>query len=130
MNCSQTCSNSRGFSRVLNPPEEVDLAKLAREAVELLDARIRSKNGSVNIWPDLPTVFGDRIRLREVLENLIDNAIKYTVERYSPIIEVGATSKKGDQIIFVKDNGMGIEAQLFALRFRMEENKVRVTLQY
>ena len=53
MNYTQTGSNSRGFWRVLNPPEEVDLAKLAREAVELLDARIRSKNGSVNIWTEL-----------------------------------------------------------------------------
>ncbi|HZM23491.1 MAG TPA: hypothetical protein VFC02_17195 [Anaerolineales bacterium] len=103
MNCSQTCSNSRGFWRVLNPPEEVDLAKLAREAVELLDARIRSKNGSVNIWPDLPTVFGDRIRLREVLENLIDNAVKYTDEGHNPIIEIGTEFKDSDQIIFVKD---------------------------
>ena len=91
------------IGRVLNPPEEVDLAKLAREAVELLDARIRSKNGSVNIWPDLPTVFGDRIRLREVLENLIDNAVKYTDEGHNPIIEIGTEFKDSDQIIFVKD---------------------------
>ncbi|HET9905582.1 MAG TPA: ATP-binding protein [Anaerolineales bacterium] len=98
------------IGRVLNPPEEVDLGRLTREAVELLDARIRSKNVTVNISPELPIVFGDRIRLREVIENLIDNAVKYTDDHHEPVIEIGASKQKDNHMIFVRDNGIGIEA--------------------
>ncbi len=99
------------IGRTINPPETVDLVKLTQESVETLDARIRSRNARVTISPDLPTVFGDRIRLREVLENLIDNAAKYTSDQSNPIIEIGARDQGEGQIFFVRDNGIGIEPQ-------------------
>ena len=112
--------------RIINPPEEVDFVQLSREAVELLDARIHSKNATVNISPDLPTVFGDRIRLREVMENLIDNAAKYTDNQRNPIIDIGTIQKDADQVIFVRDNGLGIEPQhltkVFALFEKLDSN--------
>jgi signal transduction histidine kinase len=107
--------------RIINQPEEIDFVRLTQEAVELLDARIRSKNVTVNISPELPIIFGDRIRLREVMENLIDNAAKYTDKQSNPIIEIGASQKTGDQIIFVRDNGMGIEPQHLAKIFGLFE---------
>lgn len=97
--------------RITNPPEDVDLVKLTQAVLESLDARIRSKNISVHISPALPIVYGDRIRLREVLENLIDNATKYASNQSNPIIEIGSRSQEGKQVIFVKDNGIGIEPQ-------------------
>jgi len=97
--------------RIINPPEEIDLVALTREAVETLDARIRSTNIHVSIAPDLPIIFGDRFRLREVLENLIDNAAKYTAGQPDPVVEIGARIQNDEQIIFVKDNGIGIEAK-------------------
>jgi len=99
------------IGRVVNPPEKVDLVKLTEASVETLNARIRSKNVTIKISPGLPVVFGDRIRLGEVLENLIDNAAKYTGDQPNPIIEIGTLERQGDQVIFVKDNGMGIEPQ-------------------
>jgi signal transduction histidine kinase len=99
------------IGRVVNPPEEVDLVKLAEDSVETLDARIRSKNVTVKISPDLPIVSGDRVRLGEVLENLIDNAAKYTGDQHNPIIEIGTMEREGNPVLFVKDNGMGIELQ-------------------
>jgi signal transduction histidine kinase len=94
------------IGRIINPPEEVDLIQLAREAIESVDARICSRNIIVKISPDLPTVHGDRLRLREVLENLIDNAAKYMGDQECPLIEIGI---RPGNVIFVKDNGMGIE---------------------
>ena len=112
--------------RVINTPEEVDFVKLTREAVELLDARIRSNNVTVTISPELPTIFGDRVRLREVMENLIDNAAKYTDNSHDPTIEIGASQKNGDHVIFVRDNGMGIESQhltkIFGLFEKLDQN--------
>jgi len=99
------------IGRIINPPEEVDLVKLTQAAIETLDARLRSTNVNMIISPDLPIIFGDRIRLREVLENLIDNAAKYTARQPDPIVEIGARIQNGEQIIFVKDNGIGIESK-------------------
>jgi len=109
------------IGRVIHPPEEIDLFKLTQEALETLDARIRSKNVAVKISPDLPIVYGDRIRLREVLENLIDNAAKYTGNQQNPIIEIGAREQDGQQIIFVKDNGLGIDSRYHTRIFNLFE---------
>jgi len=99
------------IGRVVNPFGEVDLIKLTADSLENLDARIRSKSVTVKISPDLPVVFGDRLRLGEVLENLIDNAAKYSGDQPKPIIEIGTREMQGGLVIFVKDNGIGIEPQ-------------------
>jgi len=99
------------IGRIINPPEEVDLAEVIREAIETLDARLRSKKVIVNSPLNLPTVYSDRIRLREVFENLIDNAAKYTGDQPNPMIEIGAKKDGNGTVIFVKDNGIGIEQQ-------------------
>ena len=109
------------IGRIINPPEEVDLVQLTREALETLDAQIRSRSARVNVSPNLPIVHGDRTRLREVLENLIDNAIKYTGDRSDPVIEIGAQNREGEQVVFVKDNGMGIDPKYHAKIFGLFE---------
>ncbi len=93
--------------RIVNPPEEVDLVKLAQEALEMLDGRIQSRNITVHISPDLPIINGDHTRLREVLENLIDNAAKYMGDQPNPLIEIGKRESGTEIIIYVKDNGIG-----------------------
>ena len=99
------------IGRIMNPPEAVDLGEVVREAVETLDARLRSRNVTVNSPLDLPTVLGDRIRLREVFENLIDNAVKYAGDQSNPCIEIGTRIDDRGSVIYVKDNGIGIEPQ-------------------
>ena len=107
--------------RIINPLEEFDLVKLTQEALESLDARIRSRNVTVKISPDLPWVFGDRIRLREVLENLIDNAAKYAGEQTAPLIEIGVRDQNGSPVIFVRDNGIGIDPKYHTRIFSLFE---------
>jgi signal transduction histidine kinase len=100
------------IGRVINPPEEVSLSKLAQEALETVNEQlqIHSRDITVNITPDLPVVTGDRARLREVFENLLANAANYMGEQKSPHIEIGY--KNGEELIFfVKDNGIGIESE-------------------
>jgi len=97
------------IGRIINPPEEINLARLVQDAMDSVEARLRSKQVTVNITSDLPTIYGDRIRLREVFENLIDNAVKYMGDQSNPVIDIGITNEEGRRIIFVKDNGMGIE---------------------
>jgi signal transduction histidine kinase len=107
--------------RIINPPEEIDLVNLAYVTLETIDGRIRAKNITTHISPDLPAIYGDRVRIGEVLENLIDNAAKYMGEQPDPHIEIGVRSDNGEQIIYVKDNGMGIEPQYLQRIFGLFE---------
>jgi len=59
-------------------------------------------------------VYGDRQRLVEVLQNLLDNAVKFMGDQSDPRIEIGARSARGEDaehgepVFYVKDNGIGI----------------------
>jgi signal transduction histidine kinase len=92
---------------------------LIQDALDNLDAHIRSKNATLQVSPHLPSLYGDRTRLREVFENLIENAIKYSGSQPNPLIEIGTRQEKNESIIFIKDNGIGIEeryqTRIFAL---------------
>ena len=100
------------IGHVTNHPEDIALSELAQEALKEADRQlhIHSRSISVNIAPDLPVVFGDRTRLREVFENLITNAVNYMGEQKSPRIEIGMRNGK-ELIFFVQDNGIGIEPE-------------------
>jgi signal transduction histidine kinase len=55
-------------------------------------------------------VYGDRTRLTEVIQNLVDNAIKFMGNQPKPQVTIGAvTNKANETIFFVRDNGIGIE---------------------
>ena len=59
--------------------------------------------------PNLPAVYGDKPRLIEVLQNLLDNAAKYIGDQPHPRIEIGCCGEEeGKPLFYVKDNGIGI----------------------
>ena len=107
--------------RVVNPPEDVPLAELAQEAVELVRGRIESRGVAVDISPDLPVVRADRRRLLEVLQNLLENAVKFAGERPGPRVEIAARQDGGETVFFVRDNGRGIEARFLERVFDLFE---------
>jgi signal transduction histidine kinase len=87
-------------------------SELARSALEIVAGQLKSSSVDVQI-EDIPdTVRGDRIRLIEVLQNLLDNACKYMGDQSEPLIEIGKRSEEnGTTVFFIRDNGMGIEPQ-------------------
>ena len=97
------------IGRIVNPPEVVPLADLARETVDLLSGRLTEHGVAVQVDPDLPLVYGDRQRLTEVLENLVDNAVKFTGDQSEPLVKIGARQDGEETVIYVRDNGVGIE---------------------
>jgi signal transduction histidine kinase len=97
------------IGRIVNLSEKIDVLKLIQESLETLDARIQSRHITVMISPNLPMAYADRIRLREVLENLIDNAAKYMGDQPRPLIEIGGQDNGDEAVFYVKDNGIGIE---------------------
>lgn len=98
------------IGRLVNPYQNVDLNVLVREAVELIQGRIQGRGIQVSIQENLPIVHGDRPRLLEVLQNLIDNAAKFMGDQSSPRIEIGLHGyENGLPVFYVRDNGIGIE---------------------
>jgi len=98
------------IGRLMNPPEEIAFESIVRDALALVDGRLREKNVQVIVQKDLPNVFGDRNRLVEVVQNLLDNAAKFAGDQGERRIEVGMRDENGEYVFFIKDNGIGIEA--------------------
>lgn len=94
-------------------PKRISFDELVQETLELLAVTLESNQAQVNVHQNLPVVLGDQIRLRQVLQNLIENAVKYCSVERLPIIEIGAggNDELGNPILFVRDNGMGIPSE-------------------
>ena len=97
------------IGRVINPPTEIDLNKLVKGVLGIFHEQITTGSTKITILPDLPTVYGDEMRIREVYENLINNAIKHMGDQFSPQIEIGYRKDNDVTILFIKDNGAGID---------------------
>jgi signal transduction histidine kinase len=115
------------IGRLMNPYQAIHFEELAREAVELVHGQIQSKGIQVSIQENLPTIHGDRQRLIEVVQNLIDNAAKFTGSQTSPRIEIGQNGyEDGKPIFYVKDNGIGIDLvhhdRIFGLFNKLDAN--------
>jgi signal transduction histidine kinase len=95
--------------RMKNESELISFEELAREAADLVQGRIMERGVSVHIDPDMPAVYGDRQRLLEVVQNLVDNAAKFMGDQTEPRIEIGRDGDENGMPIFhVRDNGIGI----------------------
>jgi len=99
------------IGRMMNSPERVPFEELVREAIDNVRGRLNEKGIVVHTLPDLPDVYGDRPRLVEVMQNLIDNAAKYMGDQKNPRIEIGFLQKDEAYTYFVKDNGIGIDSE-------------------
>jgi len=108
------------IGRVVGPPEVVPLGALVREAAQRVAG---IEKAELIVAPELPTVEGDRIRLIEVFENLLGNALKFMGQQAAPRIEVGVRPGP-EPVVYVADNGVGIRSQfqqkVFALFERLD----------
>ncbi len=88
--------------------QPLDLVSEADDAVEMFAERCSAEGKTITFKPsDQPArIFGDRNRLRQVMINIIDNAIKYTDE--SGLIEVAVSRADDHALLTVSDNGCGI----------------------
>lgn len=88
--------------------ELVPIPVIIRYAADSLQANIAKKEQtlSLDMPSTLPPVYGNPIRLRQMLQNLIENASKYTPTKGA--ITVRARAEGGQMIIQVEDNGIGI----------------------
>ncbi len=109
------------IGRLINDPEAVPMGELIAEALELVAGPLVERGVEVRVAPDLAVVRGDRPRLLEVVQNLLENAVKFMGDQPAPCVEIGwrngipvsaKTGKNGAgrlDVYFVRDNGIGIE---------------------
>gem|GEM_PF-877941 len=104
------------IGRIKNESQPIRFGELAREVVELVQGHILERGITVHIDENLPTVLGDRQRLIEVLQNLVDNAAKFMGDQKEPRIEIGQRgedAERGMPVLYVRDNGIGIQPEHF-----------------
>ena len=111
--------------RVVNAREPVALGEVADRATGLLAGHLTARGVDLEIDSGLPTVLGDPMRLLQVFQNLIENAIKFMGDEAEPRIEVGFTRDDDEAIIHVRDNGIGINPRhherIFGLFDQLQE---------
>ena len=97
------------IGRLINPPEEASLSALANEAMGSFSQQIIKDKVQVDVAEDMPVVCVDKARLLSVYENLIANALAHMEGQKKPHIEIGCRKDDGELVLFVRDNGEGIE---------------------
>lgn len=97
---------------------KIDLNKIAAEALQDLEISIEEKQAQLKI-EDLPTVLGDERMMRQLFENIISNALKYSKKGTTPLIEVGYSKKDGFFEIVFSDNGIGFDEKYLPQMFTL-----------
>jgi light-regulated signal transduction histidine kinase (bacteriophytochrome) len=87
-------------------PQMTGLTSIAEEVVSMLQAETGERDVEWRIG-SLPSVDCDPLLIRQVFQNLISNAIKYSRPRTHAVIEIGQIQANGEPVIFVRDNGVG-----------------------
>jgi signal transduction histidine kinase len=95
-----------------SPLERVDLDSVVREVLVLLGKECLAGNVQITIAPNLPYLACRRIHVKQVFENLIGNAIKYMGDQPHPQVEIGTVEGLQGMLVFVRDNGIGIEPSM------------------
>ena len=103
------------IGRIKGKEEEVDLNIVAKETIEILAP---PENIQVIIENELPVVFGDRVRIGQVFQNLISNAMKY-MDKPEGEIKIDCKDEGSHWKISVADNGPGIERKYYEKIFQI-----------
>lgn len=96
-------------SRALLYKEEVNIEKKVNEVFNELALEHQERDISLIVETGMPNIFVDRVLFRQLLQNILSNAIKFTKNREKATITVGCTPTPQGYIFHVKDNGAGFD---------------------
>lgn len=96
------------IGRIANPSQYIPFGELVKETLELVEGQLREMQVEVEVDAEFPIVHVDRVRMLEVIQNLVTNAVKFMGNQNKPMIHIGVENRNGENCFFVKDNGIGI----------------------
>ncbi len=94
---------------IVSKTEPVAMTELVDEVLTHLAGPLQANRVKVEVQPVLPAVMCDRQRMAEVIQNLVENAIKYMGGQTRPQILIGMREEHEKAVFFVQDNGLGID---------------------
>ena len=109
------------IGRIETPPVTVSLLEVLNETLETLAGAIKKRTFEVHLPDTDVTLYGDRPRLCQLWQNLIENAIKYSRDDSTRCIELGWQQVSAETVFFVRDNGVGIDPQYHSKIFGIFE---------
>ncbi len=110
-------------------PEPVDLKPLIDEVIERFSVQTLRHTFVKDLPEELPLAYADPKRVRQILDNLVSNAIKYSPD--GGIVRIGAWSNGRALTVYVADQGVGIppeeQGKLFKRFYRIDSSERRTT---
>jgi len=94
------------------PFEDINIFNLIKEIMIDYEMAITDTGSQVIIENDFPVIFAVHLRIKQLLSNLISNALKFHSDK-NPIIRIGCYDKGDSWLFYVKDNGIGIKSKDF-----------------
>ncbi|MFW5757533.1 MAG: PAS domain-containing sensor histidine kinase [Bacteroidota bacterium] len=91
--------------------QQVSMSKIAKEAASLLHGISKIKNCKIDIHPDMGNEMADKTQIRELFQNLIENAIKFSGTKKDNIVSIFSRYENGKNTYCVKDQGIGINPE-------------------
>ncbi|MCD6224635.1 MAG: GHKL domain-containing protein [Deltaproteobacteria bacterium] len=108
------------IGRLTGRKENYNFELIVNEALQEIMPRIKERDIEIKIQENLPDVFGEKKWLVQMMMNLLTNAVKYIgQENPAPRIEIGAEQQRGENVFFVRDNGIGIKEEFFEIIFQV-----------
>jgi len=111
------------FSRVTTkaqPFVHVDLEQVARDVAHDLEVRTHEAGAHIDIG-ELPSIDADPLQMRQLLQNLISNALKFRREEVPPLVSISGSTAGDTASIVVADNGIGFDEKYAERIFTMFE---------
>ena len=90
--------------------QQISINEIISDIIKSLAHQIEEKQVQINLT-ELPDVISDRAALELILDNLLENAVKYLVDGRPSLIKIYAEYKASEVIIHIQDNGRGIAQQ-------------------
>jgi PAS domain S-box-containing protein len=109
------------IGRVVNPPELVDANALINDVMELLKGITDPIEFEIEIAEKMLPIWGDKNRLREVFQNLIENAVKFRNPEQKLKLSINQFKNEEYIVFSIKDNGTGIDNKYFERIFGLFE---------
>jgi light-regulated signal transduction histidine kinase (bacteriophytochrome) len=97
--------------------QRLDMDEVVSHAMENLQVRIEQAEAEIEVANPLPRIWGDHVQMIQLMQNLLDNAVKFSTRQ--PRVRIRGACENGETVIDVCDNGIGMAEEHIQRAFRI-----------